>query len=174
MLALPSLARAQSQSLIKNGDFQAGAEKPDAWPAPKGETITYPTDGENRFMRLKVGEPGKMISVYRQADAKPGEAFVLTFKARYDDVKVGEKNYFDARVFCSFRDAEKKEIKPNPKPISWRGTNSQWTEYKLEMTAPEGSTVLAVMFTLFNAQNGTLDIDDVKLERGGAATRKAE
>lgn len=169
------IARADNESLIKNGDFQSvTGERADGWQAPKGDSITYPLEGENRFLRLKVVEPGKMVMVYRQQDLKPDDkTFTLTYKVRYQNIKAGEKPYFDGRLLVSFRDADQKEVKPGPAPAYWRGSRKDWGDGRMEIAVPQGAKVIAIMFTLFHAAEGTLDFDDVRLVRGTVSAAPA-
>lgn len=173
-LSAGAIARADDDSILKNGDFQSvTGERADGWPAPKGDMITYPQEGDNRFMRLKMVEPGKMVMAYRQFDLKPDDkTFTLTFKVRYENIKVGEKPYFDGRIVVNFRDGSQKEVKGGPAPAYWRGSRKDWADGSMTITVPEGAKVMAVMFTLFNAAEGTLDFDDVKLVRGAVDASK--
>lgn len=159
-------AYAGNDSLIKNGDFQSGeGDTPQDWPTANADTITYPKEGENRFLRLKVGEPGKMVLVYKMIMLKPEQkAFEFSYKVRCDDIKVGDKAWFDGRIMIVFKDDNKKEVKPAPGAPYWRGTKKEWTEGSKSFIVPEGAKTLELMFTLFNAKAGTLDFDDVSLK----------
>ncbi len=178
IVMLSAAAYAGNDTLQKNGDFQDGDENPTNWPAPKADgTITYPKDGDNRFMRLKVGEPGKMVMVYRMLFIKSDvKAIEFTCKARCEDVQPGEKSWFDGRVLIQFKNADGKELKPGAKPLVWRGTKKDWAEYSRTCKVPEGTKTIGVMYTLFNAKSGTLDFDDVSVKAVDepAAEPKAE
>ncbi|MEZ0264025.1 MAG: glycoside hydrolase family 5 protein, partial [Phycisphaerae bacterium] len=98
--------------LIANGNFQAlgKGELPDKWGAMKGD-LTWEMEGENRFLRFKSPEAGKMVMLYRPIDL-PKDAKALEFKWSYRlaDFKRGKENYFDARILFQFLGADGKKI----------------------------------------------------------------
>ena len=56
---------ADSLPLITNGNFETLADGvPEGW-GKVSETISFPAEEGNHFLRLKALEPGKMVMVYR-------------------------------------------------------------------------------------------------------------
>ncbi len=99
---------------------------------------------------------------YREVDVRGKKALQLSLKARYNGIKAGAQPWFDGRIMMKFQDAEKKEMKGAPSP-NFRGTSTEWKEKTVRFVVPEGAAVLAVMPCMFNAAEGTLDLDDLAL-----------
>ena len=153
-------------SLIVNGDFETDKDAdgaPDGWPKAGGG-LSWEKEGDNHFMRLKVAEAGKMVMVYRSIVLKPEiKTLELSYRVRFDGIKIGAQVWFDGRIMMNFRDGDKKEVKPGPRPPNFKGTQKEWQTRTQKISVPEGAKTLEVMFTLFNAEAGTLDFDDIKL-----------
>lgn len=169
ILALLSLfhfalgAEKEARSLLSNGDFESSADgKPIDWKIGNG--ITWETDGQNHFLRLKVQEPGHMVMAFRSivipSDVK---ALQLSYKVRYEGIERGEKSWFDGRIILNFRDADKQLVDPSPSPPTFKGTSAQWKEQTRQFRVPADARTLELMFTLFNAKDGQLDFDDIEL-----------
>lgn len=166
LLAVPILLAAlagvlpagESAQLLSNGDFETGEGKPTSWGLPAG--ASWETEGSNHFIRYTAN--GKMVMSYRELDVRGKKALQLTFKARHNGIKVGAQPWFDGRIMMKFQDAEKKELKGAPSP-NFRGTATEWREKTIRFVVPEGATVLALMPCMFNAVEGTLDLDDLSL-----------
>lgn len=144
--------------LIGNGDFETGEGKPTGWGLPAG--ATWETESGNHFIRYTAN--GKMVMSYRELDVRGKKALQLTFKARHNGIKPGAQPWFDGRIMMKFQDAEKKELKGAPSP-NFRGTATEWKEKTVRFVVPAGATVLALMPCMFNAAEGTLDLDDLSL-----------
>lgn len=162
--------KAPATSLISNGDFETLVDgKAKDWGLKDNATLGV-EDG-NHFLRLKTVKPGETVMVYRlinlPADAK---ALELKFKVRYEGIKVGKQNYFDGRIMMNFLNAEKK--KTGAKAPAFKGSQAEWKERSQQMKVPEGAESLEMMFTLFQAEAGQLDFDDVTLTPIDAAAMK--
>ncbi len=160
----PSVA-SPAPSLIANGDFETDADRdgaPDGWKAGGGVSFEKDEAG-NRFLRLKVEEPGKMVMVYCAVSMKPEyQAFELAYRVRYEGIKAGKQEWFDGRIMMNFKDAEGKTLKPAPAPPVFRGTKD-WQARSQKFLVPEGAKTLEIMPCLFQAAAGTLDFDDFRL-----------
>lgn len=164
LVALSGAALAADESLIPNGSFEVANTAgtwPDKWSEPAG--ASWEEEQGNHFLRLTMPEPGKNVMVYWAFPVKPGQQYRLSFRARYKDIKPGQQPWFDGRVMMNFKDAGKKIVKGAPGAPSFRGTSNGWQEKSLTLNTPQGAEQLEIMFTLFQAQSGTLDFDDVKL-----------
>lgn len=161
-------SQSSQPSLIPNGDFETDKDAngaPDGWPSA-GPTIAWQNEGGNHYLRLQVAEPRKPAMVYRSLDLKPEDkAFEFSFRVRYDGIKPGAQPWFDGRIMVNFKDDQKKTVKGGPGHPNFRGSNAQWQQKTIRFTVPEGAKVLEIMPTLFQAEAGTLDLDDLRLVR---------
>lgn len=160
-----SFAADSTPSLISNGNFEADRKAkgwPDDWPQSK-ET-SWEVENGNHFLRLKVLEPGKLVMVYRQIPLKPEhKRLQLTFRTRYTDVKRGKDSWHDARILLDFKDAQGQKMKSDAKAPYFNGTSKDWREVKVEFNVPDGAKTLEFMPSLFQAQSGVFDLDDIQL-----------
>ncbi len=168
-----ALAEPAPRSLIHNGNFETDDnddKTPDGWGAPAG--VSYPIEDGNHFVRLTVQEPGKMVMIYQSIPMTEAmKSLELSYRVRYEDIKVGKEMWFDGRIIMNFKDAEKKPLKPSPSPPIFRKSSKGWVEKSQKFLVPEGAKTLEIMPCLFNAAAGTLDFDDFKLvELDAAAT----
>ena len=159
------LAAGEDASLIANGGFEQSANQtvPDGWGRlPAG--ATWELEEGNHFLRLKTQEAGKTVMLYRALPLKPEvKALELSYRVRYTDVKPGKEVWYDGRIMMDFVDAAGKPVKPSPKAPNFRGSSTGWVERKQQITVPEGAATLKFMPSLFQAESGTLDFDDIKL-----------
>lgn len=159
-IAAASLAwSGEAVQLLSNGDFEAGDGKPSHWGTPAG--ITWEQEDGNRFLRIAAN--GAMLMSYREVDVRGKAALQLSLRARHQDIKPGEKPWFDGRIMLSFRDADRKEMKGGPGAPNFRGSSAGWVERSIRFAVPAGAATLAVMPCMFNAAAGTLDLDDLIL-----------
>ncbi|GEP43210.1 glycoside hydrolase family 5 protein [Brevifollis gellanilyticus] len=162
LLALPCFA--QTTSLITNGDLETIQEsgKPAAWAL--GKDTTLEKEGENHFLRLKSPQPGANVLVYRSIPLTPDvKALELSYKARHEGIKRGKKAWFDGRIIMNFKNAAKGAVNPSPKPASFNGTSKEWKTKTQQFRVPEGAATLEILLTLFEAESGQLDFDDITL-----------
>lgn len=163
----PASAGEGGASLIANGDFEASSSgKPEGWPLGSG--ITWESEGGNHFLRLKSPQPGTNVMLYRATSLKAHvRALELTYKVRYEGIKRGKKAWFDGRIMMNFKDAAKGAVNPSPKAPSFNGTSKppgEWLARTQQFRVPEGAATLEMMFTLFEAESGQLDFDDIALK----------
>jgi endoglucanase len=160
----PAGARAgENRSLISNSDFESVKDgQPADWSLKGG--ASWEKEGDNHFLRLKISQPGEQVLVFRAVRIEPDvKALELMFKVRYEEIKRGKKPWFDGRIIMNFKDADQNVLAPGPKPPTFTGTSAAWKEKSEQFRVPEGATTLEMMFTLFNAESGQLDFDDIKL-----------
>jgi hypothetical protein len=162
-LVWPCGAAERGPSLISNGDFEtAQDEKPAGWKLGAG--ATWEKEGENHFLRLKTPEPNQEVMVFRAVPLEPDvKALELKFKVRYEGIQRGKQTWFDGRIIMNFKDAEKDEVGPAPKPPTFKGSSTEWKEHIQQFRVPPEARSLELMFTLFNAKSGQLDFDDIEL-----------
>lgn len=156
------LTQGQS-SLIENGDFEsAKADGPEGWKL--AEHITWEKEGENRFLRLSSPKPGANVMVYRAVPLTPQiKAIEFKFKVRHENITRGKQPWFDGRVMMNFRDAANNAVTPAPPNPSFTGSSKAWKEVNKHFRVPEKAVKLEMMFTLFQANSGQLDFDDISL-----------
>ena len=65
----------------------------------------------------------------------------------------------------NFKDADGKVLKPSPAPPVFKGTSKEWQSRSQKFQVPEGAKTLEIMPCLFQAAAGTLDFDDLSLNR---------
>lgn len=162
LLAVLLAASVQAVSLIPNGSLERAAGVwPEGWPRP--ERAAYLEEGGNHFLR-QTAEPDKMVMLYQSIRLPKGaEAFKLTFRVRWEGVKVGKEKWFDARVIIDFKDADGQKLPGGPGHPNFKGTSKGWETRTLGLVVPPGAATLELMPALFNAAAGTLDIDDMEL-----------
>lgn len=157
-------AFADGRPLLKNADLEAAKDgaTPDHWglKAP----AQYLEEGGNHFIRLSVGEPGKMVMLYREIGLPketPYASMDLTFKARVTGLKRGAESWFDARIMFDFMSADKK--KTGSGHVNFGKSTDGWVEKSKHFAIPAGTSYIKFMPCLFNAKAGTFDLDDIQI-----------
>ncbi len=105
----------------------------------------------------------------------PAEVGALEFSARVRvaGLKKGAKPWNDARVIMNFKDAADKQIGAAP-PV-WFGSNTNgWRIVSSRFLVPPGTVCIDFKPTMFHAEAGTLDLDDVSLRPIPRAPLEAE
>ncbi|PTY02236.1 hypothetical protein DB346_08960 [Verrucomicrobia bacterium LW23] len=145
-------------NLVKNGNF----EEPGAgWALNKA---TIEEESGAHFLRLKApDEPTQVQAHQRITLSGDAKKLTLKFKVRYEDIQSGAEKWHDGRLIVHFKNAAGENTKPAPKPVAFRGSSSSWTEKTVELEVPDGSATVEILFGLFQAKSGTLDVDDVTL-----------
>ncbi|WP_052573964.1 cellulase family glycosylhydrolase [Haloferula sp. BvORR071] len=161
---LDRLAAADVRPLLPNGSFEAltSPGRADGWPADAD--VTIPEEAGNHFLRLKSPSPGKQVMAYQAVSlGKEVQALRLSYKVRHEDIRRGKQAWFDGRIMMNFKDAAGSVVNPSPAPPSFTGTARDWQEKTQQFRVPPGAVKLELMFTLFQAESGTLDFDEVRL-----------
>lgn len=166
-------ATAPAPSLLSNGDFEtAKGDGPADWGVGKG--VSWEVEGDNRFLRLQSPQPGAQVTAYRAVPVPSGVgAMQFSYKVRYEGIKRGGKQWFDGRIMMNFKDAKGETVKPGPGDPNFNGTSKGWVERAKQFRVPPGAVTLEMIFTLFNAEAGRLDFDDVRLAAFPVATLEA-
>lgn len=163
--AAPSPAPAAAPSLVANGDFELGSNDatwPDGWPRVAG--ATWEQENGNRFLRLRTAKPGETVLVHLAVPLKPEHlALELSYRVRYTDIKPGKQAWFDGRIMMNFKDEGGQVLQPGPGHPNFRGSSKGWVTRTQTMNVPQGAKALEIMPTLFQAEGGTLEFDDVRL-----------
>lgn len=167
LLIASALAAEEPANLIPNGDCEQDPGKLPAGAEWKDE------DG-NHFLRLATVEAGKMVMVYRAINLGGAKAGELTWRMRWKDVRHGAKTWNDARIMLAFKDAKHADVKPAPRQSGATGSSDGWQTRSVRFAVPEGAVFLAVMPSLFEAEAGTLDVDDLRLVAIDPATVEAK
>ncbi|MCW1916203.1 glycoside hydrolase family 5 protein [Luteolibacter sp. GHJ8] len=163
VLAAPARA-VEPAGLLANGDFETLTERGNAAGWPVTADITLEKEGTNHFMRLKCLRPFSKVMVHREVAVEPGmEAFALNYKVRHQDIKRGKENWHDGRIMMNFKSAALQQVDPSPKHPSFSGTQKDWQERSQQFRVPPGAKKLEMIFTLFEPESGSLDLDDIKL-----------
>lgn len=155
-------------NIFVNGDLQTDANgdgAPDGWGKVKeGSGMSYETEGDNRFLRLKSPEAFKMVLMY-QAVPLPStaKAITISWKQRTADLKRGKENFHDARIMTDFVNASFGKLKNGPVLASTSSNSAEWTEKTKSVLVPEGAAAIALMLALFQVERGTYDLDDFKV-----------
>ena len=149
------LNAAEPAQLLAGGDFEAVLSG-----LPSG--ITQEIEDANHYLRL-TASPDKMVTVYREVDVTGLKNLKLTFRERHNGVKAGAQPWFDARLMLEFKDAARATVKGAPAPPHFQGTVEAWTPHTVLCAVPEGATLLAIMPAMFQAAEGTFDIDAIEV-----------
>lgn len=120
------------------------------------------TSEETMFLRL-TADPGKMVSLYAQMPVAGIKALQLSYSIRYENVKRGEKPWYDARIMMNFKDSAGHEVKPGPPAPYYTGTSNGWRKETLKFAVPDSAALLTVMPTMFQAAAGVLDIEQLEI-----------
>ncbi|WP_269537125.1 glycoside hydrolase family 5 protein [Cerasicoccus fimbriatus] len=154
-------------SLIVNGDFQTDSNsdgKPDHWGKAKGG-ISYPTEGENTFMRIESDKPGEMVMYYTKIDIPEGvEALELSWDWRTSNLKPGLQAWHDARIMMKLLDSSGKKTDTQPSAPYTRKNREEWRSYSRQFLVTEDALTLEFMPTLFEVERGTMDLDNIQLK----------
>ncbi|GAT35417.1 cellulase [Terrimicrobium sacchariphilum] len=153
-------------SLIANGNFEASKnnEWPDGWPHPKTGG-SWPSEDGNHFLRLSSSTPGEMVMLYRELDLPAGvKALELKWRWRVTGLKKGAVPWNDARILFKLKDAAGKDIPNPPGPVYSQKDTDGWVEKTTSFLVPENAVSLVLMPAVFQAQAGTLDIDDFSIK----------
>ena len=155
---------AEPASLLANGDFEtlSASGQAEGWPADAD--VTLQSEGGNHFLRLKSPRPGAQVMAYRAVPlGKAVKALELFYRVRYEGIKRGKQAWFDGRIMMNFKDAADRAVNPSPGPPSFTCTAVDWQQKAQQFRVPEGAAKLELMFTLFGAESGTLDFDEIRL-----------
>ena len=154
-------------SLLSNGDFETDADGdawPDNWPRVANGG-SWEAEQGNHFLRLAATQPAGMLMVYRQIPIAVGtKALQMNWRWRISSLKVGKQPWFDARILLEFRDASGNKMPKSPPAPYQRKDTAGWLEGTAKFLVPEGATLLALMPTLFQVEQGTFDLDDVVIK----------
>ncbi len=156
---------AQNDSLVPNGNFESSKDgvKPDHW--SPGTNITWEMEGENHFIRLTSPKPGANVLLYRSIVLPPEvRALELGYKARWAGIKRGKKAWFDGRIILNYKGAAKQAVNPSPRAPTFTGSSQGWVEKTQQFRVPEGAATLEMLLTLFEAESGQLEFDDITLK----------
>ncbi|HSI87393.1 MAG: hypothetical protein ACAI35_00720 [Candidatus Methylacidiphilales bacterium] len=150
-------AEDKSTSLVANGDFEGQG----GWALAKAQIVEE--DGKH-FLRLQATEPNVQIQAHQRITLS-GEPKKLTlkFRFRHDTIQAGAQNWHDGRLLVHFKNTAGEILKPDPKPIAFRGSSVEWSEKVVELPVPEASATVEILFGLFQTTSGTLEVDDVTL-----------
>ena len=128
-----------------------------------GTLIPAKKEGE-LYAHLVSTTPGKMVNDYKEYGLPEGvDALKLSWKWNVANLKTGDKPWFDARVLLKFKDADGKEVKPEPRPTYVQKPTNGWQERENSFLVPQSAVKLVVMFSLFQVKSGEMDVFDVKL-----------
>ena len=134
-----------------------------------GTLIPAKKEGE-LYAHLVSTTPGKMLNDYKEYGLPEGvDALKLSWKWNVANLKTGNKPWFDARVLMKFKDAEGREVKPEPRPTYVQKSTGGWQERENAFLVPKEAVKLVVMFTLFQVKSGEMDVADVRLVPTDAA-----
>ena len=129
-----------------------------------GSLIPAPKNPGEPYCSLVSTVPGKMVNAYREYGLPEGvDALKLSWRWKVSNLKTGEKPWFDARILLKFKDAEGKEVKPEPRPTYTQRNTDGWQERENAFLVPQSAVKLVVMPCLFQVKAGELVIDDMKL-----------
>ena len=178
MLAIRNLSVEAQETFVEDPEDKArreAAEKRKAENAAKtrakakyqldkyGTLIPAKKEGE-LYAHLVSTTPGKMLNDYKEYGLPEGvDALKLSWKWNVANLKTGDKPWFDARVLMKFKDAEGREVKPEPRPTYVQKSTGGWQERENAFLVPKEAVKLVVMFTLFQVKSGEMDVADVRL-----------
>lgn len=107
---------------------------------------------------------GKMVNDYKEYGLPEGvEALKLTWRWDVRKLRTGAKPWFDARILLKFKDAEGREVKPEPRASYVQKDTKGWQERENSFLVPKEAVKLVVMPTLFQVESGEMDVADMRL-----------
>jgi len=149
------------ESLVPNGDFEAGGEWAAPWSRPRGASIVEEAD--NRFLRLDGGS----ISVAQRIPIDPDWwKLRLTLRMRVTDVVTGDDAWKNARLAMSFHAEDGTRAGDWPLVFNEEGT-SEWMDLEREYIVPQGAVSLAISAANFGV-SGRAEFDDIRIVVTGA------
>ena len=129
-----------------------------------GSIIPAPKNPEDPYCSLVSTVPGKMVNAYREYGIPEGtEALALSWKWKVSNLKTGEKPWFDARVLLKFKDADGRDVKPEPSPTYVQRNTAGWQVRTNAFLVPPEAARVVVMPCLFNVKAGEMTMADVRL-----------
>lgn len=165
------------QAILPNGNFEEDADAnqwPDGWPGMKGGGA-WIEEGGNHFLRMTTTSPGATIMMYREIQIPAGvEALELKWRQRITGLVPGKQSWFDARIMMEFMDAARNKASPSPGAPYARKDTEGWVERTASFLVPTNAAILKFMPSLFQAEAGTFDLDDIVLSPIDAAPLRAE
>ena len=128
-----------------------------------GTLIPAKKEGE-LYARLVSTTPGKMFNDYKEYAIPEGvDALKLTWRWNVSNLKTGAKPWFDARILLKFKDAEGRDVKPEPSPSYVQRSTNGWQDRENAFLVPAAAVKLVVMPTLFLVVSGEMEVADMKL-----------
>ena len=114
------------------------------------------------YAKLVSTVPGKLVNSYREYDVPSGvEALKMSWRWEVENLKTGEKPWFDARVLFKLKDQNGKEIK-SPVPVYIQRDTKGWQDRETSFLVPKEAATLAVMPCLFQVKAGEMEMTDVR------------
>lgn len=152
------------RNFLSNGDFEIsshGLEWPDDWTRPSAGLAEWNAREDNaHYVLLRATAPGQTVLMYRSMPVPKGvDALEVTVRARVTGLKRGQQVWHDARVMLEFRNVQNVLLKPSPKPIVFTRDTDDWVVKSVTVQVPSGAQTLEVMPTLFQVNEGTLEME---------------
>lgn len=160
---LEAMGREPVLPLMANEDFESSASGlwPDHWGGKPGAG-SWVGEGANHFIRLMAGGKDKVTMLYRVADIPKGYAKAqVSYVARVNELKAGEKPWHDARVVVKFVSAERKEVEA-PGTSAFKGT-SDWRTVHRVADLPSDTVQVILMPMVTKAESGSFDLDNLQV-----------
>ncbi|HEX4125333.1 MAG TPA: cellulase family glycosylhydrolase [Tepidisphaeraceae bacterium] len=159
-------AEAPPASLVSNGDFSK--LDADGYPVdwPKNPNVTVQTEGDSHYLHFTSPEAGKIVMLYRRIKLPetPPAGLELRLKVRFEDVKPGAKQWFDARIISNFADSAGKHLPHAPPAPAFRGSSKgKWITKSVFFAIPNDAVFIDVMPALFQVNSGTFDLAELDL-----------
>ncbi len=135
-----------------------------------GSLIPSPKNPDDPYCSLVSTVPGKLVNAYREYGIPEGtEALALSWKWKVSNLRTGAKPWFDARVLLKFKNAEGKDVKPEPGPTYTQRNTDGWQARTNAFLVPPEAVKVVVMPCLFNVKAGEMVMTDVRLVPTDAA-----
>jgi len=166
LLSVSFLAVAQisfAENLFPNGEFDQ-PNSDSTWPAKIGKpskgSYSWEDEAGERFIRMSMVEPLQTVMIYQQFGLKGADRVEIKVRARVTGLVKGPKSWFDARIMGDFRGSASQKIK-DIKPIVFGRDTDGWVERSVIAEVPQGAIFMALMPTLLQPNEGTLDIASI-------------
>ena len=163
---LPRHAEGTAGSLLSNGNFRVDADGngwPDGWPRAEGASWQQDEDG-GRFVRMTGLGIDKMPTLYRSIRLPSGtRALQLTYRARAANVVVGKEKWHDARIITHFKNADGRELYPEPQLRTYSGSTDGWVKSDVMFRVPDGAKTFELIPAMFYCKSGEFDLADIDL-----------
>ena len=171
-LFVPALTRADQQ-LLRNPTLldRSGNGLPDHWwRLTQREGRVEKHDGEERFLRLEVNQPGESVIFEQYCELSKAEPITVMAKVRWTNIQRGSKGYMTGAIQAMFTDAKRKKIGNHMTVEQLTGDSDGWQVLSETFTPKPGVTKVRIQVAMYSVKSGQLDVQWVTATPGETGT----